>query len=97
MNELFKIIPAFGLSFPHHGDLLAGNYDLIQHPVNISDTAMKSIPFYMFVDEETEAYMKNTSVLDNKKRVGLWRIIVVHNNPYGDARRNGKVSLLWFG
>jgi len=47
----------------------------------------------MFVDEETHLYLKNTSsYTDDNKRVGLWRIIVVHNVPYTDARRNGKVK-----
>ncbi|XP_040985832.1 probable hexosyltransferase MUCI70 isoform X1 [Juglans microcarpa x Juglans regia] len=71
-----------------------GNYDIIQQPKNISEAAMKNIPFYMFIDEETEAYMKNSSVLDSSKRVGLWRIIIVHNIPYADPRRNGKVPKL---
>ncbi|KAG2681865.1 hypothetical protein I3760_11G163800 [Carya illinoinensis] len=71
-----------------------GNYDIIQQPKNISEAAMKNIPFYMFIDEETEAYMKNSSVLDSSKRVGLWRIIVVHDIPYPDPRRNGKVPKL---
>ncbi|KAA8523905.1 hypothetical protein F0562_010328 [Nyssa sinensis] len=71
-----------------------GNYDIIQQPVNVSETARKNIPFYMFIDEETEAYMKNSSVLDSSRRIGLWRIIVVHNAPYRDARRNGKVPKL---
>lgn len=48
----------------------------------------------MFIDEETEAYMKNSSVLGSSKRIGLWRIIIVHNIPYTDARRNGKVNSL---
>ncbi|KAI4388296.1 hypothetical protein MLD38_000639 [Melastoma candidum] len=48
----------------------------------------------MFIDEETEAFLKNSSVLDDSKRVGLWKIVVVHNNPYTDARRNGKVPKL---
>lgn len=77
--------------------LLPGNYDVLQQPKNIGEEAKKVIPFYMFIDEETEMYMKNASVLDSSKRVGLWRIIVVHNVPYADARRNGKVSLLIFG
>lgn len=51
----------------------------------------------MFVDEETEAYMRNSSILGNEKQVGLWRIIVVHNVPYTDSRRNGKVCLLLVG
>lgn len=45
----------------------------------------------MFVDEETEASLKNSSLLDSRNRVGLWRIILVRNVPYSDARRNGKV------
>ncbi|KAL3508679.1 hypothetical protein ACH5RR_028080 [Cinchona calisaya] len=71
-----------------------GNYDIIQQPTGISEFAKENIPFYMFVDEETEAYMRNSSLLDSSKRVGLWRIIVVHNVPYADPRRNGKVPKL---
>ncbi|CAH2036538.1 unnamed protein product [Thlaspi arvense] len=72
-----------------------GKYDIIQEPVNISEMARKNIPFYMFVDEETDLYLKNTSsYTDDNKRVGLWRIIVVHNVPYTDARRNGKIPKL---
>ncbi|GLT67286.1 hypothetical protein SLA2020_396060 [Shorea laevis] len=71
-----------------------GNYDIIQQPKNISELARNNIPFFMFIDEETEAHMKNSSVLDSSMRVGLWRIIVVHNVPYSDARRNGKVPKL---
>ncbi|KAL5997652.1 hypothetical protein ACLOJK_008582 [Asimina triloba] len=67
-----------------------GNYDIIQQPKNISEAAKKNACFYMFVDEETEAYVKNSSALDSTNRVGLWRIVVVHNLPYNDARRNGK-------
>uniref|UniRef100_A0A7C9EV00 TOD1/MUCI70 glycosyltransferase-like domain-containing protein n=1 Tax=Opuntia streptacantha TaxID=393608 RepID=A0A7C9EV00_OPUST len=71
-----------------------GNYDVIQEPENISEIAKKHIPFYMFIDEETEEYMRNKSILNSSKRVGLWRIIVVRNVPYNDARRNGKVPKL---
>ncbi|QHN96191.1 uncharacterized protein DS421_18g616340 [Arachis hypogaea] len=71
-----------------------GNYDLIQQPRNISEEAKKNIPFYMFIDEETESFMTNASILGGSRRVGLWRIIVVRNIPYTDARRNGKVPKL---
>ncbi|CAJ1957195.1 unnamed protein product [Sphenostylis stenocarpa] len=71
-----------------------GNYDVIQQPRNISSKGKKNIPFYMFIDEETEMYMKNASILSSSRRVGLWRIIVVHNIPYADSRRNGKVPKL---
>lgn len=72
--------------------MFTGNYDVIQQPKDISEIARQRIPFYMFVDEETEAYMKNSSLLDSDKRSGIWRIIVVRNVPYADPRRNGKVS-----
>ncbi|RZB77125.1 hypothetical protein D0Y65_035188 [Glycine soja] len=71
-----------------------GNYDVIQQPRNISSEAKKNIPFYMFIDEETEMYMKNASILSSSRRVGLWRIIIVRNIPYADSRRNGKVPKL---
>lgn len=64
---------------------------MIQQPKNISDAAKENVCFYMFVDEETETYLKKSAVLDNK-RVGLWRVVVVHHLPYTDARRNGKVK-----
>ncbi|KAI5411881.1 probable hexosyltransferase MUCI70 [Lathyrus oleraceus] len=71
-----------------------GNYDVIQQPRNISIEARRTIPFYMFIDEETEMYMRNASILDSSRRVGLWRIIVVRNIPYADSRRNGKIPKL---
>ncbi|GJS36521.1 hypothetical protein Tco_0534903 [Tanacetum coccineum] len=71
-----------------------GNYDVIQQPTKISEAASRDIPFYMFIDEETEAYMRNASALDYRMKVGLWRIIVVRNIPYTDSRRNGKVPKL---
>lgn len=46
----------------------------------------------MFVDEETEGFLRNSSQLGSDKKVGMWRIIVVRNLPYSDPRRNGKVN-----
>ncbi|PWA73716.1 hypothetical protein CTI12_AA258650 [Artemisia annua] len=71
-----------------------GAYDLIQQPKNISDLSKKNVCFFMFVDEQTEGFLKSSSNLDQSKRVGLWRIVVVHNLPYNDPRRNGKVPKL---
>jgi len=69
-----------------------GNYDILQQPINISEESKRFVPFCMFIDEETEAFLKNSRLLDSRKRIGLWRIIVVRNIPYADSRRNGKVS-----
>lgn len=48
------------------------------------------------MDEETEAFLNNSSELRSDKKIGLWRILVVRNLPYSDPRRNGKVNLLKF-
>ncbi|GMP72438.1 hypothetical protein CsSME_00030480 [Camellia sinensis var. sinensis] len=71
-----------------------GAYDLIQQPKNISEVAKKTVCFCMFVDEETEIFLRNSSLLDSSNKHGLWRVIVVHNLPYTDPRRNGKVPKL---
>lgn len=71
-----------------------GNFDEIQQPTNISEYARKNVCFYMFVDEETEGFLKNASAIDENKRSGLWRIVVVHNLPYPDPRRTGKIPKL---
>ncbi|TVU20487.1 hypothetical protein EJB05_36696 [Eragrostis curvula] len=71
-----------------------GNYDMIQHPRNISEFSKANACFYMFVDEETEAYVKNSSSLYNNNKIGLWRLVVVHNLPYEDPRRTGKIPKL---
>ncbi|KAL6851632.1 hypothetical protein ACP4OV_020196 [Aristida adscensionis] len=71
-----------------------GNYDMIQHPVNISEFSKANACFYMFVDEETEAYIKNSSSVYNNNKVGLWRLVVVRNLPYQDPRRTGKIPKL---
>ena len=69
---------------------------MMQQPRNISEYAKRNACFYMFVDEETEAYIKNTTNLDSIQRVGLWRVVVVRNLPYVDARRNGKVPFFFY-
>ncbi|KAL6991071.1 putative hexosyltransferase muci70 [Sarracenia purpurea var. burkii] len=95
----------FDIDFPDllemeqcHGVVVAsavfGAYDLIQQPKNISETAKNNICFFMFVDEETEVYLRNSSGLDSSKKLGLWRVVVIHNLPYTDPRRNGKVPKL---
>ncbi|KAL0407373.1 UNVERIFIED_CONTAM: hypothetical protein Slati_4051200 [Sesamum latifolium] len=71
-----------------------GAFDLIRQPKNVSEYTQKTVCFHMFVDEETKAFLKNSSELGSNKKVGLWRIIVVKNLPYSDPRRNGKVPKL---
>ncbi|KAL8228137.1 hypothetical protein R6Q57_015721 [Mikania cordata] len=71
-----------------------GAYDSIKQPKNISETAKKDACFFMFIDEETANFLRNSSDLDDSKRIGLWRIVVAHNLPYSDPRRNGKVPKL---
>jgi hypothetical protein len=72
-----------------------GNYDQLQQPKNISEEARKSVCFFMFVDEETEAALGDYDEdFKSTKQVGLWRVVVVHNLPYRDPRRTGKIPKL---
>ncbi|CAK9327431.1 unnamed protein product [Citrullus colocynthis] len=71
-----------------------GNFDVINQPKNISEYAKNTVCFFMFIDEETEASLKETGTLESSKKIGLWRITVVHNLPYKDARRTGKIPKL---
>ncbi|GMJ14679.1 MUCILAGE-RELATED 70 [Hibiscus trionum] len=81
-----------------HGVVVAsaifGAFDIIQQPKNISEYSKQTICFYMFVDEETEADLKLNGGLDESKKIGVWRIVVVRNLPYVDGRRNGKIPKL---
>ncbi|TYJ30510.1 hypothetical protein E1A91_A06G135300v1 [Gossypium mustelinum] len=81
-----------------HGVVVAsaifGAFDIIQQPKNISEYSKQTICFYMFVDEETEADLKLNGGLDERKKIGVWRIVVAHNLPYTDGRRNGKIPKL---
>lgn len=71
---------------------MLGAYDVLQHPKNISETAKKNVCFFMFVDEITEEFLRNSSGLDNRMKLGLWKIVVIRNLPFTDPRRNGKVK-----
>ncbi|XP_073056027.1 probable hexosyltransferase MUCI70 [Primulina eburnea] len=71
-----------------------GAFDIIRQPKNISEYTRRNSCFHIFVDEETEAFLKNSSELRSDKKIGLWRILVVHNLPYSDPRRNGKIPKL---
>ena len=82
-----------------HGVVVAsaifGNYDQVQQPKNISEEAKESVCFFMFVDEETEAALDDYDEnFRSTKQVGLWRVVVVHNLPYRDPRRTGKIPKL---
>ncbi|KAM7530667.1 hypothetical protein LguiB_034077 [Lonicera macranthoides] len=71
-----------------------GAFDLLHQPKNISEHAKKNVCFFLFVDEETEQFLRNSTDMGNSKQLGLWRIVLVRNLPYTDARRNGKVPKL---
>ncbi|WJX26623.1 putative hexosyltransferase muci70 [Trifolium repens] len=71
-----------------------GNFDEINEPKNISEYSKQTVCFLMFVDEETEKYLRSSGRLGASKKIGLWRIIVARNLPYTDARRSGKIPKL---
>ncbi|KAJ4916749.1 hypothetical protein Rs2_02299 [Raphanus sativus] len=69
-------------------------FDDVKAPKNISKHSEETVCFYMFVDEGTESILKRERGLNGNKTVGIWRVVVVHNLPYLDGRRNGKVPKL---
>ncbi|KAI5331190.1 PREDICTED: Inner membrane [Prunus dulcis] len=81
-----------------HGVVVAsaifGNFDEINQPTNISDYSKETVCFYMFIDEVTEAYLRSSGKLGSDRKVGIWRTVVVHNPPYTDGRRTGKIPKL---
>nr|GEX10773.1 hypothetical protein CTI12_AA309750 [Tanacetum cinerariifolium] len=48
-----------------------GVYDLIQQPKNISESSKQKVCFFIFVDEETASFLRNSSDLDDSRRIGL--------------------------
>ncbi|KAJ6843440.1 uncharacterized protein M6B38_296635 [Iris pallida] len=70
-------------------------YDTPHQPSNISVRSQKLFCFLMVVDEISLNFIKeNVSVrvdADGGKWVGIWRIVTLHNPPYDEPRRNGKV------
>ncbi|CAI5531862.1 unnamed protein product [Closterium sp. Naga37s-1] len=73
-----------------------GAYDVVQQPSNVSEEARQQLCFVMFVDHTTftEFIRDGTLKQPRTRRVGLWRLVVVHNPPYRDPRRTGKIPKL---
>ncbi|RID66947.1 hypothetical protein BRARA_D02055 [Brassica rapa] len=70
-------------------------FDDVKSPSNISKYSEQTVCFFMFIDEKTESSLKRDKKFNRTtKKVGLWRVVVVHNLPYTDGRRNGKVPKL---
>jgi hypothetical protein len=70
-------------------------YDIPHQPSNISLRSQELVCFLMVVDEVSLDFIeKNTTVKvdsDGGKWVGIWRLITLHNLPFDEPRRNGKV------
>lgn len=70
-------------------------YDVPQQPSNISMRSKKLFCFLMVVDEVSLDFIKqNASIRVDKeggKWVGIWRLVTLHNLPFDEPRRNGKV------
>ncbi|KAH7692345.1 hypothetical protein IHE45_01G060800 [Dioscorea alata] len=70
-------------------------YDVPHQPSNISDRSQKLFCFLMVVDEVSLDFIKQNVTVhqdsDGGKWVGIWRLVALHNPPYDEPRRNGKV------
>ncbi|CAI7773967.1 unnamed protein product [Closterium sp. NIES-53] len=100
-NEFIPSLHPLSLLLPAHPHArasfpLPGAYDVVQQPSNVSEEARQQLCFVMFVDETTfnEFIRDGTLKQPRTRRVGLWRLVVVHNPPYRDPRRTGKIPKL---
>ncbi|KAI7750988.1 hypothetical protein M8C21_032609 [Ambrosia artemisiifolia] len=71
-----------------------GSSDFLRRPTSkmISQYSKENVCFIMFVDKETLVKLSKEGSIPNEKRfIGLWRMVVVSNLPYEDMRKTGKV------
>lgn len=70
-------------------------YDTPHQPSNISKRSESLFCFLMVVDEVSLNFIKNNVSVredtDGGQWVGIWRLILLKNQPYDEPRRNGKV------
>lgn len=70
-------------------------YDTPHQPTNISPRSKKLFCFLMVVDQVSFDFIKeNVTVRTDSEGgewVGIWRLILLKNQPYDEPRRNGKV------
>ncbi|KAL5711897.1 hypothetical protein ACHQM5_014124 [Ranunculus cassubicifolius] len=70
-------------------------YDTPHQPSNVSRRSQKLFCFLMVVDDESLNFIEQNVTVrvtrDGGKWVGIWRLILLHNPPYDEPRRNGKV------
>lgn len=68
-----------------------GGDDLFQ-PINMTQASLSKVCYVAFWDNITlEAQALKGRVLDNNRKIGHWRIVVVENLPFTDQRLNGKI------
>ncbi|CAH9083138.1 unnamed protein product [Cuscuta epithymum] len=70
-------------------------YDTPHQPSNISERSQKLFCFLMTVDEVSLDFIKKNATVreDNGGGLwmGIWRLVLLKNQPYDEPRRNGKV------
>lgn len=94
---LFLLLFSCGFSDEECSLIFSDAFDDVKSPRNISKYSEQTVCFFMFVDEKTEARLKRDKDFNGTtKKVRLWRVVVVHNLPYSDGRRNGKVNIKHF-
>ncbi|KAF2290985.1 hypothetical protein GH714_017851 [Hevea brasiliensis] len=74
-----------------------GNSDRLRSPTSkmVTRLSRKNVCFVMFVDEVTlQTLSSEGQIPDRAGFIGLWKIVVVKNQPYTDMRRVGKIPKL---
>ena len=73
-------------------------YDLPHQPANLSRRSEKLFCFLMVLDEVSLNLIERNATIRRDKKggkwAGIWRLITLHNLPYDEPRRNGKIPKL---
>ena len=60
--------------------------------MQLTGSFKKDVCFVMFVDQQTLDVLKEEGQQpDERGYLGLWKVVLVRNMPYTDARRVGKI------
>ncbi|KAJ7515409.1 hypothetical protein O6H91_22G012500 [Diphasiastrum complanatum] len=69
-----------------------GGGDVLYQPIGMANTSLTKVCYVAFLDNATFGTIEEAANYEHEAhKLGIWRIVVVHNLPFPDQRRNGKI------
>jgi hypothetical protein len=69
-----------------------GAYDRIRQPMHVRRITAENVCFFMFMDNVTLSRLASYQIKPNEShKIGLWRIVLVHELPYKESVMNSLV------